>query len=81
MLGYPKGYVTDNIKAIQGSCVVGADGLDNGYIVITGRNFEHGNSGGPALRVLPNGKLEVVGIISAGYGETVGFIVPIANVR
>lgn len=81
VLGYPKGYVTDDVKAIQGSCMVGADGLDNGYIVITERNFEHGNSGGPAFRVLSNGKIEVVGLISAGYGDTVGFIVPIANVR
>lgn len=81
VLGYPKGYVTDDIKAIQGSCMVGADGLDGGCILITERNFEHGNSGGPVIRVLPNGKLEVIGIISSGYGDTVGFIVPIANVR
>lgn len=81
VLGYPNGYYANDVKALQGSCMVGADGLDNGVIVITERNFEHGNSGGPVLRVLPNGNLEVVGIISSGYGSTVGFIVPIANVR
>ena len=81
VLGYPKGYYAENVKAIQGSCMVAADGLHRGVIVITGRNFEHGNSGGPVLQVLPNGGLEVIGIISAGYGDTVGFIVPISNIR
>lgn len=81
VLGYPKGYYAENVKAIQGSCMVAADGLHRGVIVITGRNFEHGNSGGPVLQVLPDGSMEVIGIISAGYGDTVGFIVPISNIR
>ena len=81
VLGYPKGYYAENVKAIQGSCMVAADGIHRGVIVITERNFEHGNSGGPVLRVLPDGNLEVIGIISSGYGDTIGFIVPIANLR
>jgi len=81
VLGYPSGYFAEGVKAIQGSCMVAADGLHRGVIVITERNFEHGNSGGPVLRVLEDGSVEVVGIISSGYGDTVGFIVPIANIR
>lgn len=81
VLGYPKGVYADNVRALQGSCMVAVDGLHNGYIVITERNFEHGNSGGPVLQVLQDGSMEAIGIISAGYGDTVGFIVPISNVR
>ncbi|MDO4160456.1 MAG: FHA domain-containing protein [Prevotellaceae bacterium] len=81
VLGYPNGYYADNIKALQGSCMVATDGLHNGVIVITERNFEHGNSGGPVLRVKADGTMEAIGIISAGYGDTVGFIVPISNVN
>lgn len=81
VLGYPNGYFADNVKAIQGSCMVASEGLHNGVIVITERNFEHGNSGGPVFRVKSDGNVEAVGIISAGYGDTVGFIVPISHVK
>lgn len=81
VLGYPKGYYVEDVKALQGSCMVASDNLHDGVIVITGRNFEHGNSGGPVLKVDSNGHIEAIGIISAGYGDTVGFIVPLSHVK
>ena len=49
-------------------------------IQLTNRNFEHGNSGGPAL-FEENGKLKVVGIVSSGIGSSLGFLVPISKVK
>lgn len=79
--GYPGGYEVDHHTAISGSCVVAKNGLDNGLIIVTERNFEHGNSGGPVLAVNPDGSAVVVGLISSGYGDTVGHIVSISNVK
>lgn len=80
ILGYPKGYVSEDGKPLPGSCVVAHDGLDNFRITITERNFEGGNSGGPVIRV-NKGQPEVVGLVSGGVGETIGFIVPIGVVK
>lgn len=79
VLGYPKGYLPEDTKPLPGSCKVAHDGLDYNLITVTERNFESGNSGGPAIRI-NNGKPEVVGLVSGGIGETVGFIVPIGVV-
>ncbi|MDD3877269.1 MAG: FHA domain-containing protein [Bacteroidales bacterium] len=83
VLGYPLGMAAtsgSNISPIYGSCVVGADGLQEGVILISARNFEHGNSGGPVF-VQKDGRHFVVGIISAGTGDGIGFIVPISVIR
>ena len=81
VLGYPRGYVTKNIEALEGSCVIASNGLHDGMIVVTDRNFEPGNSGGPVLIVMPDQTAEVVGIVSSGYGDTVGHIVSITNLK
>jgi V8-like Glu-specific endopeptidase len=84
VLGYPLGMAARsgaNISPIYGSCVVGADGLQNGVIMISARNFERGNSGGPVFVEKQDGSFTVVGIISAGAGDNIGFIVPISAVR
>ena len=80
VLGYPHGYVSEDIKPLLGSCTVARSGLDRGRITITERNFEGGNSGGPVL-LMQGGRIEVIGLISAGLSETIGFIVPIGNVK
>lgn len=83
VLGYPLGLAASSgntFSPIYGSCTVGADGLQNGVILITARNFEHGNSGGPVF-VYKNRQYIVVGIISAGAGDNIGFVVPISAVR
>lgn len=83
VLGYPLGTGANSstdIRPVYSNSSVGRDGLDDGAIITTGRNIDHGNSGGPAF-VYKDGRYQVVGIISAGRGETLGIIVPIANIR
>ena len=81
ILGYPRGYYVDDVQSILGSCNVASDDLHEGVIVTTDRNFEHGNSGGPVFQTTSDGNLEMIGIISSGYGDTVGFIVPLCNLK
>jgi S1-C subfamily serine protease len=80
VLGFPLGMAASAGNPIYGNCIVGADGLQEGVILITARNFEHGNSGGPVF-VQKDGKYSVIGIISAGRGDAIGFIVPISAAR
>ena len=80
VLGFPLGMAASAGNPIYGNCIVGADGLQEGVILITARNFEHGNSGGPVF-VQKDGRYYVIGIISAGKGDAIGFIVPISAVR
>jgi len=83
ILGYPLGFGASNpndISPIYGSCIVSSDGLRNGLIYVTDRNFEHGNSGGPVF-ILKDGQYFAIGIVSAGAGGSTGFIVPISAVR
>ncbi len=84
ILGYPHGYGAhspSDITPIYGNAVVAKDGLEHGMILTTDRNFEHGNSGGPVFHTDNSGGLVVIGIISAGEGSSLGFIVPIASIR
>jgi pSer/pThr/pTyr-binding forkhead associated (FHA) protein len=67
-----------DIKPIYSECAVSRDGLDKGRIDISGRAFDHGNSGGPVFTMV-DGKYYVIGIVSAEYGEQ-GFIVPISAI-
>ncbi len=82
ILGFPLGLgansLTD-VTPIYGSAIVSVDGLQQGVILTTDTNYEHGNSGGPAL-VEQDGQLMVVGIVSAMAGRNVGFIVPISRI-
>ena len=83
ILGYPLGLgATDaeEISPIYGNCIVSSDGLRNGIIYVTDRNFEHGNSGGPVF-ILKDGKYKAIGLVSAGTGGSTGFIVPLSAVR
>lgn len=84
VLGFPLGLgansMTD-INPIYGSGIVAADGLQNGLILTTDTNYEQGNSGGPVFYTAPNGKLIVIGVVSAYAGRSTGFIVPISAIR
>jgi S1-C subfamily serine protease len=53
----------------------------DGVIITTNTNYEQGNSGGPVFYKNNDGELIVIGVVSAGAGRTMGFIVPIAAVR
>lgn len=85
VLGFPFGLgvnsAHDDINPIYGSVVVSANGLQNGIILTTDTNYEHGNSGGPVLYTNEKGELEVVGIVSASRGNNLGFIVPISAIK
>lgn len=84
VLGFPLGLGANSsrdINPVYGSVVVAADGLQNGQILTTDTNYEHGNSGGPVLIEGSNGDLIVVGVVSAMAGRNTGFVVPISSVR
>lgn len=82
ILGYPLGIGASNegVSPIYGNSIVSTQGLQDGVIMVTDRNFEQGNSGGPAF-ILKDGEYQVVGIISAGLSNTIGFIVPIKELN
>lgn len=82
ILGYPYslGVSENGMTPLYSSSDVSTKGLSDGMIQLTNRNFEHGNSGGPAL-FEENGKLKVVGIVSSGIGSSLGFLVPISEVK
>lgn len=82
VLGYSFGLSLQDKKElapIYSKNEVGQDGLVNNSITVTGRSFATGNSGGPAFTI-SQGKLVIVGIISAGRGVT-GSIIPIAALK
>lgn len=81
VLGFPLGLganSSSDINPIYGSGIVSVPGLQNGVILTTDTNYEQGNSGGPVFYTDSDGKLVVIGIVSAGAGRNTGFIVPIS---
>ncbi len=83
VLGYPLGIGANSpsdVSPIYSTTEVGRAGLDNGIIITTDRNFDHGNSGGPVFKRKDDG-YTVVGIISAGRGDAIGVIVPISAIN
>ena len=49
VLGYPMGHKSEAGSCLYGSCQTSGRGLNGGLILITGKNYEHGNSGGPVF--------------------------------
>lgn len=80
VLGYPRGMSTNGGSCLYGSCQTSARGLHKGEIVISGKNYEHGNSGGPVF-YNENGKFKAVGIVSYGMYESMGGLTPLCNLR
>ncbi len=84
ILGYPMGLGVEsqsNIHPLYSEAIVAADGLNkDNVITTTATTFEHGNSGGPVFKI-ENGKMIVIGLVSAGAGRSTGFVIPISNVR
>ncbi|WP_299458727.1 FHA domain-containing protein [uncultured Microscilla sp.] len=82
VLGFPYGLSLQNqqkLEPVYSKNEVGQNGLVNESITVTGRSFDTGNSGGPAFTTA-QGKLVVIGIISAGRGVT-GSIIPISAIK
>ena len=81
--GFPHGFGaldTDQLSCLHGSCKTARQGLDGGVIKITGRNYEGGNSGGPAL-YKENNSFKAVGIVSYEVSSTMGGLVPLYNLK
>lgn len=79
--GFPRGFGavdTEKLSCLHGSCKTARQGLDGGVIKITGRNYEGGNSGGPAL---DGSTKKAVGIVSYEVSETMGGLVPLCNLK
>jgi len=85
ILGYPLGLGASSpssVSPIYGSCTVSSEHLQNGYILVTDRNFEHGNSGGPVFVFNEaDNKYYAIGIVSAGTGDNIGMIVPLSAIQ
>jgi hypothetical protein len=84
VLGFPLGLganSANDINPILGSGIAASNGLNQGVILTTDTNYEHGNSGGPVFYTDSSGSLRVIGIVSAGAGRSTGFVVPIASVN
>ena len=87
VLGYPHGLgagaEVDEVSKLAVSYSetnVSRSGLnENGYIQVSNRGFESGNSGGPVF-VMKDGEPVVVGIVSSGR-ESIGFVTPIAKIE
>jgi FHA domain/Trypsin len=79
VLGYSYGgnLQQHNLKPLYSKSMVAQDGLTNGVINLTNRNFGHGNSGGPVF-VKRGSEFIAVGIVSAGIGAEIGIIVPLS---
>lgn len=70
----------DKLNPLHSSMTIAQDGLTNGVVKVSGRSFDHGNSGGPVFAVNKNGELVNIGIVSHGR-EVIGGIVPIGNIK
>jgi hypothetical protein len=80
VLGYPMGDKAAQGSCLYGSCQTSERGLHNGLIMISARNFEQGNSGGPVF-YLDKDTYKAVGIVSMGKGDTRGGLIPLSNLR
>lgn len=70
-----------NVAPLLSESTVAQNGVNpEGSISLTNRNFGQGNSGGPVLISTPEG-YKAIGIVSAGMGAEIGFIVPIGEIQ
>ena len=80
ILGYPLGFGASDpgtqMAPIYSTAKVGRPGLENSSIITSNNSIESGNSGGPVF-IYEDGKYKVIGVVSGGWGEEVGRIIPI----
>lgn len=70
-----------DVAPLLSESTVAQNGVNpEGSISLTNRNFGQGNSGGPVLISTPDG-YKAIGIVSAGMGAEIGFIVPIGELK
>jgi hypothetical protein len=69
------------VSPLLSESTIARDGLNSvGNIDLTNRGFGAGNSGGPVL-CKTGDDYKVIGIVSAGLGSEIGFIVPINAIK
>lgn len=83
ILGFPLGLGanSNSINPMSSEAKTAHEGLQNDVIITTATTYERGNSGGPVFYTNAEGKLEVIGIVSAGAGRSTGFVVPISAIQ
>ncbi len=80
VLGYPMGHKSEGGSCLYGSCQTSGRGLNGGLILITGKNYEHGNSGGPVF-YNDKGTYKAVGIVSFSVYDNMGGLTPLCNLK
>ncbi len=80
VMGYPRSMKANGGSCLYGSCQTSGRGLHNGQILISGKNYESGNSGGPVFYE-SDGKYKAVGIVSYGLYESMGGLTPLYNLK
>lgn len=80
VLGYPMGHKSEAGSCLYGSCQTSGRGLNGGLILVTGKNYEHGNSGGPVF-YNDNGTFKAVGIVSFSIYDNMGGLTPLCNLN
>lgn len=80
VLGYPMGHKSESGSCLYGSCQTSGRGLNGGLILITGKNYEHGNSGGPVF-FNDKGTYKAVGIVSFSVYDNMGGLTPLYNLK
>ena len=78
VLGYPSGEMfqdKNRLEPLYSTTTVAQSGIKNGFINVSNRTFDTGNSGGPVF-VQKENKFWVVGIVASKIGE-IGRIIPI----
>lgn len=78
VLGYPGGIKSESGSCLYGSCQTSSRGLNGDMILVTGTNYEHGNSGGPVF-FCDNGEYKAVGIVSIMFMKSMGGLTPLCN--
>lgn len=80
VLGYPMGHKSEAGSCLYGSCQTSGRGLNGGLILITGKNYEHGNSGGPVF-YKDKDSYKAVGIVSFSVYDNMGGLTPLCNLK
>ena len=80
VLGYPMGHKSEAGSCLYGSCQTSGRGLNGGLILITGKNYEHGNSGGPVF-YKDSTQYTAVGIVSFSVYDNMGGLTPLCNLK
>lgn len=83
ILGFPLGIGASdpgtNMSPIYSTSTVGRSGLENNTIITTNNSTDSGSSGGPVF-IKEGNQYQVVGVVSGGWGDEIGRIVPISSI-